>query len=141
MGVAGDGGQGGKRKSFRTVGFCRYTGLNGLATSGWQPTRVQIPAHTRAHEYGGPGHTYTYIHTGRKLLPCLTINGACPEPREFRSLSLHLRTACPAQPFQPTLFPPLCTTQTCLSARYALRVKSAIFLFYYKPTRSTGVGE
>lgn len=49
-------GKGRKRKSFRAVGFCRYTGLNGLATSGWQPARVQIPAHTNMAS--GP-RTYT----------------------------------------------------------------------------------
>jgi len=51
----GKGGGGGerKRKSFRAVGFYRYTRLNGLATSGRQPEpRVQIPAHKQAREYG-----------------------------------------------------------------------------------------
>lgn len=76
MGFAGTKTTRGKRKLFRTVGFCRYTGLNGLATSGWQPARTNTCAHASTQIWR-PGH----VHTGRKLLLCLTINGACLETR------------------------------------------------------------
>lgn len=98
-----------KRKSFRAVGFCRYTLLNGLATSGRQPVRAYkyLRPHTRVWAHTNMASGTTYIHTGRKLLPYLTINGACPEtrPREFHPFTFHLlRTVCPPKPFQPIPF-------------------------------------
>lgn len=86
-----------------------------------------------------PGH----VHARRKSLPCLTINGACSETRLENSVPLLTLLPRPSAyaplvaPFPPLVtlltqvgsFPPL--RQSCLSARYASRVKPVIFLFYW----------
>lgn len=79
---------------------------------------ARIPAqYTQAREYGVRG---VHVHTGRKPLPCLTI------PSPLAAFYAPLVLSCPTLPSR-LFFPE--HLRGCLSARYAPRAKSVIFLF------------